>query len=66
MIEKGDATRTPREQLAKDIKDLRNNTNAPNSQLQKLIDLNKQKFPEMNKPPLPKPPVQLKLPFPEL
>lgn len=35
-----------RQQLAKDIKDLRNNTNAPNSSLQKLIDLNKKTYPE--------------------
>jgi RHS repeat-associated protein len=48
--EKGEATKSPRDQLAKDVKDLRNNTNAPNSQIQKVIDLNKQKYPEMNKP----------------
>jgi RHS repeat-associated protein len=48
--EKGTATRTPRDQLAKDAKDLRNNTNTPNSQVQKVIDLNKKKYPEMNKP----------------
>ena len=46
----GAATRSPRDQLAKDVKDLRNNTNAPNGQVQKLIDLSKQKYPEMRKP----------------
>lgn len=35
-----------RQQLAKDIKDLRRFSNAPNSSLQKLIDLNKKTFPE--------------------
>jgi len=47
--EKGTATRTPRGQLAKDAKDLRNHTNAPNSQIQKVINQNKQQYPEMNK-----------------
>jgi hypothetical protein len=32
-------------QLAKDIKDLRKNTNAPNSSLNKLIDMNKRMYP---------------------
>jgi RHS repeat-associated protein len=45
----GTATRSPRDQLAKDVKDLRNNTNAPNGQIQKLIDLSKQKYPEIRK-----------------
>ena len=49
--EKGEATRTPRDQLAKDARDLRNKTNASNSQVQKVIDLNKQKYPEMMKKP---------------
>ncbi|HEY9703086.1 MAG TPA: RHS repeat-associated core domain-containing protein [Allocoleopsis sp.] len=34
-----------RQQLAKDIKDLRSYSNAPNSSLQKLIELNKKMFP---------------------
>lgn len=48
--EKGTATRTPRDQLAKDVKDLRNNTNTPNTQIKKAIELNKKKYPEMNQP----------------
>ena len=48
--EKGEATRTPRDQLAKDVKDLRNHTNAPNSKIQEVIQINKDKYPEMNKP----------------
>jgi hypothetical protein len=60
--EKGDATLTPRDQLAKDVKDLRNNTNAPNIQIQRLIELNKQKFPEMNKAPRPAPVPEPSLP----
>jgi hypothetical protein len=48
--DKGQATRSPRDQLAKDVKALRQ-TKAPNAQIQKLIELNKQKFPEIkNKP----------------
>ena len=35
-----------RNQLAKDIKDLRKHTSAPNSSLQKLIDLNKEMYPQ--------------------
>ncbi|MBZ5858550.1 hypothetical protein LAQ65_15610 [Flavihumibacter profundi] len=35
-----------RDQLAKDIRDLRNFTNAPNSALNQLIDINKKLFPE--------------------
>jgi RHS repeat-associated protein len=42
---------TPRQQLAKDIKDLRKNTNAPNSSMQQLIDLNKRMYPEAFKKP---------------
>jgi len=38
---------TPRQQLAKDIRDLRKYTNAPNSSLQQLIDLNKFIWPEL-------------------
>jgi len=41
----GPVTGTPRSQLAKDILDLRNNTSAPNSSLQELIDLNKRMYP---------------------
>jgi RHS repeat-associated protein len=37
---------SPRQQLAKDIRDLRANTNAPNEKLQQLIDLNKMTYPE--------------------
>jgi len=44
---KGEATAgSPRQQLAKDIRDLRNNTNAPNSSLQQLINMNKMLWPE--------------------
>ncbi|MEX8505368.1 RHS repeat domain-containing protein [Leptothrix ochracea] len=42
---KGEYTGTARDLLAKDIRDLRNNTNAPNSSLRELIDLNKQTYP---------------------
>jgi len=43
---KGTATAgNARQQLAKDIKDLRKHTNAPNSSLQNLIDLNKKTYP---------------------
>ena len=49
--EKGDAARSPRDQLAKDARDLRNNTNAPNSKVKEVIDLAKKKYPEMNKQP---------------
>lgn len=35
-----------RQQLAKDIRDRRQNTNAPNSSLQKLIKLNKETYPD--------------------
>jgi RHS repeat-associated protein len=42
--QKGTAKLTPRQQLAKDIKDLRNKTNAPTVNLQKLIELNKQMY----------------------
>jgi len=36
---------TPRDLLAKTIRDLRNYTNAPNSALQKLVRLNKNRYP---------------------
>jgi hypothetical protein len=35
---------SPRQQLAKDIRDLRNYTDAPNEKLQELIDLNKMMY----------------------
>ena len=35
-----------RQQLAKDIKDLRQNTNAPTQSLQQLIEMNKKKYPD--------------------
>ena len=42
---RGAYTGTARDQLAKDIRDLRRHTNAPNSSLQQLIQLNKQMYP---------------------
>lgn len=42
---KGEYTGSARDILAKDIRDLRNYTNAPNDSLQNLINLNKQTFP---------------------
>jgi len=42
---RGPYTGTARDQLAKDIRDLRNYTDAPNSSLRELIDLNKQTYP---------------------
>lgn len=42
---------TARDQLAKDIYDLRNYTNAPNSSLQELIQLNKTLYPESFRKP---------------
>lgn len=36
---------TARQQLAKDIKDLRKYTNTPNNKLKQLIDLNKETYP---------------------
>jgi len=39
---------SPRDQLAKDIWDLRQNTNAPNSALQQLIQMNKDYYPILN------------------
>ena len=35
-----------RQQLAKDIKDLRQNMNAPTQSLQQLIEMNKKKYPD--------------------
>ena len=46
---KGIYSGTARDQLAKDIRDLRNYTNAPNISLTKLINLNKELYPEMLK-----------------
>jgi len=43
---KGNYEGSARDLLAKDIRDLRNYTNAPNGALRDLIDLNKQLFPE--------------------
>lgn len=42
---RGDYTGTARELLARDIRNLRNYTNAPNGSLRELIDLNKQTYP---------------------
>jgi len=42
---KGEYTGTARDLLAKDVRDLRNNTNAPNSALRDLIVLNRQMYP---------------------
>ena len=41
---KGDYTGTARDLLARDIRDLRNNTSAPNSSLGQLIELNKEMY----------------------
>lgn len=43
---RGNATLSPRDQLAKDIWNLRNHTNAPNNSLNELIKLNKQLYPK--------------------
>jgi hypothetical protein len=43
---RGSVNGTARDQLAKDIIDLRNNTGAPNTSLQELIQLNKDMYPE--------------------
>ncbi|MEZ8639217.1 hypothetical protein AB6D55_04550 [Vibrio splendidus] len=42
---KGAYTGNARDLLAKDVKDLRNYTNAPNSNISDLIQLNKEMFP---------------------
>lgn len=42
---------TARDQVAKDVRDLRNYTNAPNSSLQDLIKLNKEMYPNAFKKP---------------
>jgi hypothetical protein len=43
--QKGSYSGSARDLLAKDIKDLRSNTNAPNSSLRELIELNKETYP---------------------
>jgi RHS repeat-associated protein len=48
---KGAFTGTARDQLAKDILDLRAYTNAPNSALRELIDLNKSMYPDSFRKP---------------
>jgi hypothetical protein len=50
---KGPYTGTARDQLAKDIRNLRQHTQAPNSALQQLIDLNKSMFPAAFQKPVP-------------
>ena len=42
---KGNYSGSPRDILAKDIRDLRKYTNAPNSALKELIELNKKMYP---------------------
>lgn len=42
---KGNYSGNARSQLAKDVKDMRNNTNVPNQNLQDLIQLNKEMYP---------------------
>ncbi|MDG6896204.1 hypothetical protein A6A20_11400 [Volucribacter amazonae] len=42
---KGKYSGSPRELLAKDIKDLRKYTKAPNSKIKELINLNKKMYP---------------------
>lgn len=48
-VKKGEYNGSPRAQLAKDVFDLRNNTNAPNSALMELIELNRKMYPELFK-----------------
>ena len=43
---KGDYSGSPRDLLAKDIRDLRNNTNAPNSSIRDLVQRNKDTYPD--------------------
>lgn len=40
---------SPRKLLADDVRDLRNRTSTPNSEIQKLIDYNKTMYPEVLK-----------------
>jgi hypothetical protein len=44
--QRGTVSMSARDLLARDIRNLRNHTNAPNSSLQRLIKLNKEAFPE--------------------
>jgi RHS repeat-associated protein len=46
--QRGAVKLSPRDQLAKDARDLRS-VGVPNKQIQKVIELNKQKYPEMKK-----------------
>lgn len=46
---RGEYTGTPRELLAKDVRDLRNYTSTPNHSIRELIELNKQMYPEVYK-----------------
>jgi hypothetical protein len=43
---KGSYNQSPRDLLAKDVRDLRNYTNATNSSIKQLIRLNKEMYPE--------------------
>ncbi len=47
--DKGSAQRGARDQLAKDVGDLRKKTNTPKSKIKELIKKNKEQYPEMNK-----------------
>jgi hypothetical protein len=47
--QKGSYNGTPRDLVAKDVRDLRNHTKAPNSALQKLVKFIKNTFPEVMK-----------------
>jgi hypothetical protein len=47
--DKGEAKRGARDQLAKDVRDLRNKTKTPPSKIKELIKKNKEQYPEMNK-----------------
>ncbi len=49
-VEKGDPTRTPADQLKKDIGDLKTHTNAPSDAIQKVEELAKQKYPVTQEP----------------
>jgi RHS repeat-associated protein len=49
--ERGEAKRNPRDQVAKDVKDLRKHTDAPRGQIQKLVDKVKKTYPDSMKKP---------------
>jgi RHS repeat-associated protein len=49
--ERGEAKRNPRDQVAKDVKDLRKSTDAPRGQIQKLVDKIKKTYPDSMKKP---------------